>query len=76
MEVNLLADEGKLGTESCGRVFEAQIAFRTHLSVPNSERTKTTKSISLGLVIAFESNTTFDKQYVLHTMSLRFDDVF
>ena len=58
LEVNLLDDEGKLGNEA-GRVIEAQIAFKTHLSVPaDIERTSLSKSISFGLVIAIENQHT------------------
>lgn len=74
LEINLLGDEGKLGIAS-GRVIEAQIAYKTHASVPDVERRSFSKSISFGLVIAVENQQTVQKKFVLHTLSLRFNNV-
>ena len=57
LDTNLLGDEGKLGIGS-SRLVEAQIAFKTHTSVADVERDNFSKSISFGLVIQLENQST------------------
>ena len=58
IETNLLADEGRLGLDA-GRIFEAQIAFHTNRAVPNVERNKLSKSISLGVIQGLENQSSY-----------------
>lgn len=73
-ETNLLSDKGRLGQIGSGRVVEAQIAFKTHLAVPDITQSSLSKSISLGVTMAVESSRTAQKTHTLHTFSLRYDD--
>lgn len=74
LEVNVLADEGTLGLLS-GRLIEGQIAFHAHNSVPNHTQTIFSKCFSFGIVVAVENQRGIKKRFVLHTFSLRFNDV-
>ena len=73
-ETNLLGDKGRLAQLGSGRVVEAQIAFKTHLAVPDITQSSLSKSISLGVTMAVESSRTAQKTHTLHTFSLRYDD--
>ena len=67
----MLRDDGK--GEALDKAVEAQIAFKTHLTI--SERTFSSKSISIFVNMKAESCKSATKQTVLQTLCLRFADV-
>ena len=67
VEVSLLADLD----DEFDRVVEAQINFRTHLSVVD-ENVSVSKSISLGVAFTAECSRRSTKQSGLQTFSLKF----